>query len=179
MAGTTTSARGGSQHMIRTRTHLRASPLSEVRCGRTSADKRIIPGRVVLSRESVLIVDDNMLMRDTLQGILEMKGYDAATCEDGASALALACEKHFDIALIDFNMPGMNGDEVACLLRQLCPDAFIVGFSLANKKRAFLEAGADQFIRKEQLLADLIPIIENRNKEHLIRKSCYCEPTNL
>jgi len=112
---------------------------------------------------SVLVVDDNKIMRDMLRGILEAEGYAVSDCEDGPSALKLAGEKHFEIVLSDFQMPDMNGDEVVKLLRQQQPDTFIVGFSIADKKRVFLEAGANHFISKEQLLSDLIPMIENRN----------------
>ena len=116
-----------------------------------------------MGKASVLVVDDNKIMRDLLRGILESEGYSVISCEDGPSALKLAGEKHFEIVLTDFQMPGMNGDEVVKLLRQQYPDTFIVGFSIGNKKQAFLDAGANQFISKEQLLPDLIPMIENYN----------------
>ena len=112
---------------------------------------------------SILVVDDNKMMRDMLHGILEPAGYIVSSCEDGPSALKLAGEKHFEIVLTDFQMPVMNGDEVVKLLRQQYPNTFIIGFSLANKKQTFLAAGANQFISKEQLLPDLIPTIECRN----------------
>lgn len=115
-----------------------------------------------MRNETVLVVEDNKIMRDMLQGILAEKGYRVSACEDAPSALLLAGEKQYDIILTDYQMPHMNGDEMVCLLRQQCPDVYIIGFSLANKKQLFLEAGADQFIGKEQLLADLIPVIENR-----------------
>ena len=117
---------------------------------------------------SILVVDDNKMMRDTIRGILEPEGYAVVSCEDGPSALKLAGEKHFEIVLTDFQMPNMNGTEVVKILRQNQPDTFIVGFSLANKKQAFLEAGANQFISKEQLDRDLIPLIKNYNSDSSI-----------
>ena len=116
-----------------------------------------------MGNTSVLVVDDNKIMRDMLRGILEPEGYFVNSCEDGPSALKLASEKQFEIVLTDFQMPGMNGDEVVKRLRQQHPDTFIVGFSIANKRQDFLESGANQFISKEQLVQDLIPIIESRN----------------
>jgi CheY-like chemotaxis protein len=118
---------------------------------------------VSLGNASILVVDDNKTMRDTLQEFMETEGYSVVSCEDGPAALKLAGEKHFEIVLTDFQMPEMNGAEVVKLLRQQYPETFIIGFSLANKKQVFLEAGANQFISKEQLLSDLIPTIENRN----------------
>ena len=130
-----------------------------------------VPEEGEVKKDEVLLVDDNKMMRDTLQGYLEAQGYRVSACEDGPSALILASEKHFDIVLTDFQLPQMNGDEMVCLLRQQRSDRFIVGFSLGNKERAFLEAGADQFISKDQLLTDLIPAIEKRTRSCLTRQS--------
>jgi len=116
-----------------------------------------------MENASVLVIDDNQVMRDMLRGILESEGYSVNSCEDGPSALKLAGEKNFEIVLSDFQMPDMNGDEVIKLIRQQHPDSFIIGFSIANKKEAFLAAGANHFISKEQLISDLIHTIESRN----------------
>jgi CheY-like chemotaxis protein len=119
--------------------------------------------KVFMENASVLVIDDNKIMRDILRGILEPEGYSVNSCENGPSALKLAEEKHFEIVLSDFQMPDMNGDEVVKLMRLQHPDSFIIGFSLANKKQVFLEAGANHFINKEQLVPDLISVIESRN----------------
>ena len=116
-----------------------------------------------MGNASILVVDDNKMMRDTLRDILESEGYVVSSCEDGPSALELAAEVRFDIVLSDYQMPDMNGDEVVKLLRQRYPDTFIVGFSIADKKQVFLQAGANHFISKEDLHPDLIPLLENRN----------------
>ncbi|NTW60558.1 MAG: response regulator [Nitrospirae bacterium] len=123
-----------------------------------------------MRNEAVLIVDDNKIMRDTLQGLLEAKGYSVSTCEDAPSALLLAGKKQFDIVLADYQLPQMNGDEMVCLLRQQYPDVYIIGFSLANKKQAFLEAGADKFIRKEHIFAELLRAVENRTRNCVVER---------
>ena len=62
-------------------------------------------------RASILIVDDDADMCRTLLDILEDKGYSVVIAEDGSRALAEARSRHFDLALIDITMPGMNGVE--------------------------------------------------------------------
>ena len=79
------------------------------------------------------------------------------------SALRLSKEKQFEIVLTDFQMPEMNGDELIKQLREEQPETFIIGFSIGNKERSFLDAGANHFLKKEQLLTDLVPLLENRN----------------
>ena len=59
-----------------------------------------------MGNASVLVVDDNKIMRDMLRGILEPEGYSVNSCEEGPSALKLASEKQFEIVLTDFQMPG-------------------------------------------------------------------------
>ena len=112
---------------------------------------------------SVLVVDDNKIMRDMLREFLETEGYSVYLCEDGRSALRALKEKRFEIVLTDFQMPEMNGDEMIKQLREDQPETFIVGFSIGNKEQSFLDAGANRFLKKEQLLTDLVPLLKNRN----------------
>ncbi len=65
----------------------------------------------------VLCVDDNRDAADTLGVYLELVGYKARVCYDGASALAAADGFRPDAAILDLTMPGMNGDELGRRLR--------------------------------------------------------------
>ncbi len=65
----------------------------------------------------VLCVDDNRDVADSEAVLLEMSGYEVAVCYDGPSALAEALRFSPDVCLVDYNMPGMNGCEVARHLR--------------------------------------------------------------
>jgi CheY-like chemotaxis protein len=65
----------------------------------------------------VLVVDDNRDVADSAADLLRIVGFEARTCYDGPSALSAAGEFLPDVCLLDLNMPGMEGDEVARLLR--------------------------------------------------------------
>ena len=65
----------------------------------------------------VLCVDDNRDSADSEAILLELYGYEVSVCYDGASALAEALRFGPDVCLIDFNMPGMDGCELARRLR--------------------------------------------------------------
>ncbi len=114
-------------------------------------------------KEEILVVDDNKMMRDMLRGFLKTEGYSVHLCEDGHCALKVSKERQFDIVLTNFQMPEMNGDEMIKQLRADQPETYIIGFSIGNKERSFLDAGANRFLKKEQLLTDLMPLLENRN----------------
>ncbi len=66
----------------------------------------------------VLCVDDNRDAADTLGVLLELVGYRARVCYDGASALVAADDFRPDAAILDLSMPGMSGDELGRRLRQ-------------------------------------------------------------
>ena len=68
-------------------------------------------------RLRVLCVDDNHDIADSEVMLLDLCGFDARACYDGRRALAEAREFHPDVYLVDLNMPGMDGCEVARELR--------------------------------------------------------------
>jgi len=100
-----------------------------------------------------LIVDDSRFVRGYLRGMLEECGIACAEAADGRAALELLHgDVTFDLALVDWNMPVMNGLE---MLRQLRADGFsdlkvmMVTTEAENDYivRA-LEAGADEYLMK-------------------------------
>ncbi len=117
-----------------------------------------------MSDKNVLVIDDNRTTIDILRTILESEGFRVSYCENGKTALNRVKAGRFKIIVTDYRMPEMNGDEVTRLLRPLCPDAFIIGFSLELKDHAFFKAGADAFVFKHELVHELIPLIKNRTE---------------
>jgi CheY-like chemotaxis protein len=69
----------------------------------------------------VLVVDDNHDAATTLGTLLETAGYEVQTCFDAKSALKLADRFDPDACVLDINMPGMDGYELARKLRQKHP----------------------------------------------------------
>lgn len=61
---------------------------------------------------TVLAVDDQELMRDLLERLLRVEGYNVLTAASGASALSIVQEQPVDLVLLDMMMPGMSGIEV-------------------------------------------------------------------
>lgn len=99
----------------------------------------------------VLVADDEPLTADMLALMLAFRGYEVVCAHDGAEALARARETRPDVVLMDVLMPGLEGVDVARLLRSDpdlggCP---IVLFSSADEGEVeWRAAGANLFLQK-------------------------------
>lgn len=118
--------------------------------------------------KGVLVVDDNKTTRDILRTILESEGYAVTCCADGLSAIKTAKGKGFSAFLVDYRMPVMNGVEATAALRRLYPEKLIIGFSIENREHEFLKAGADTFIRKDELSSRLIEELQGYGRSRRI-----------
>ncbi|HEU4686145.1 MAG TPA: response regulator, partial [Nitrospira sp.] len=87
---------------------------------KTVGDQRAasVIGPVADIGETVLVVDDEQLVRDLLVQFLSLRGYRALGAKDGSDALAMIEQASPDLVLLDLFMPGMNGAEVLRRLRQ-------------------------------------------------------------
>lgn len=105
------------------------------------------------SKSTILIVDDEVSGRDTLEAILEPEGYILVMAENGYQAIEKALLTKPDVILLDVMMPGMNGFEVCRRIRaekQLAeiPILFLTALDDRQSLLNGLEAGADEFISK-------------------------------
>lgn len=80
-------------------------------------------------RPSVLIVDDESVIADTLTEILNRSGYHAVAAYDGESALETALLKPPEMLITDVVLPGMNGIELAIQIKRIFPDCKTLLFS--------------------------------------------------
>ena len=102
---------------------------------------------------TVLIVDDESIVRETLKRLLEGEGYDLAFARNGVEALTRAAELTPDLILLDVVMPGMTGFEVCQHLRRdrllaEVPIVIVTALRDRHSRLQGIEAGADDFIAK-------------------------------
>ncbi len=65
----------------------------------------------------LLVVDDEMIIRDPISLYLEELGYEVEHAENGVEALHLICSKDYDLVILDISMPYMNGHELSQALK--------------------------------------------------------------
>lgn len=115
----------------------------------------------------VLVVDDYADAADLLAEALSFSGYEVSTVNDGAAAVELAAREPHGAAFIDIGMPGMDGYEVARLLRAQPsgPSMYLValtGHSGDAEKRRSAEAGFDLHLVKPVDVMRVATLLEKR-----------------
>ena len=120
----------------------------------------------------VLVVDDELSIRRTLHTTLSSLGFKVAEALGGEQAVSVIRREPCDVALLDINLPGMNGIEVCRALRKLCPQLPIVVLSVGDDpedKIDVLDAGADDYVTKPfhvgELMARLRAVMR-RTQDH-------------
>ncbi|RKZ05723.1 sigma-54-dependent Fis family transcriptional regulator, partial [bacterium] len=100
---------------------------------------------------SILVVDDEQIVRESLGAWLREDGHKTRLCADGRQALAAARDEEFELALVDLKMPGMDGLEVARRLRDFSPRTTVVvmtAFASVDTAVLALKEGAYDYITK-------------------------------
>src|SRR3954467_1257818 len=121
---------------------------------------------------SILIIDDEAAIRESLETLLDLEGYSLESAESGEEGLARLAARPFDLVLLDFALPDMNGLEVLAEIRDRDPQLAVIMITaygtVENAVRA-VQAGATNFIQKpwdnEKLLADVRAAVARRRAE--------------
>jgi two-component system KDP operon response regulator KdpE len=103
-------------------------------------------------------VDDEMSIRRALHTTLHSLGFQTIEAARGEEALSLVRMHHFDVILLDINMPGMSGVEACRSIRRLYPRIPILMLTVRDSeddKVEALDAGADDYITKPFQLREL------------------------
>lgn len=108
----------------------------------------------------VLIVEDDPIIRQTVQYALKRAGFDTLVSADGHEGLAIAQREAPDLVVLDLMLPGINGYEIAERIRETDQEVAIIMVTALDQDRdkvRGLDAGADDYITKpfsmEELLA--------------------------
>ena len=120
---------------------------------------------------TVLIADDDTLVREAYKAVLEQRGHVVLVAEDGARAIALVESGHVDVVLLDILMPRKEGLETLIELKRQFPRLTIFAMSggTVRNKTDFLSIamkfGADGILRKPFEPQVLIDLIEGRQTD--------------
>lgn len=103
-----------------------------------------------MSRGSILVVDDDVSVRDVVRRYLEREGFRVVLAGDGESALDLLTESEPDLVVLDLMLPGVSGLEVCKRMRQRTklPVVMLTALGEESDRVLGLELGADDYVVK-------------------------------
>ncbi len=144
------------------------------RSGARRAPAESEPAQKIKPELEILLVEDNPVNRRLAQHVLEKEGYRVVAADNGAAALKTLERKHFDLVLMDVQMPRMDGIETTAAIRNrekvtggYIPIVALTAHAMVGDRERCLKAGMDGYLIKPIQPAMLLEAIE---RLHL---ACY------
>jgi DNA-binding NtrC family response regulator len=128
--------------------------------------------RSVPAAGSVLIIDDEAAIRESLETLLELEGYGVESASTGEEGLARIGERSFDLVLLDLALPDRNGMDLLAEMHLQDPGLSIImvtAYGTVENAVKAMQAGAANFVQKpwdnEKLLADVRAAVARHRAE--------------
>jgi DNA-binding NtrC family response regulator len=122
----------------------------------------------VADASRILVVDDELFVRELLLEFLGQNGFEVYLADRGARAIELAGDRPFDLCLLDLKMPEMNGLEVLAEFEKL-PQApltvLMTGYPTVESAVACLRSGVFDYVIKPFKLPELLSTVQKGLKE--------------
>ena len=121
--------------------------------------------------EQVLIIEDDIDVRENIAEVLKFKGYNVSVAMDGAIGLSKLKDQRFDLVISDIMMPGLDGYQVLQKIKKnpvtsQIPVILLTAKTMIESKIEGVEHGADDYITKpfnaKELVARVKNLIETR-----------------
>jgi DNA-binding NtrC family response regulator len=103
------------------------------------------------TKANLLVVDDELIVRDSLDKWFQEEGYDVTVAENAHEALTKMAAKHFDLALVDIKMPGTDGVELQRRMHEVDPEMLVIimtGYASVETAVSALKNGAYDYVSK-------------------------------
>lgn len=111
----------------------------------------------------IMVIDDEPSVLESFKMILKIKDYDVATFSDGPSALAQLEKGKFDIAFVDYKLPGMDGLEVLKKIKGTDPEVEVIivtAYATESSHANAITLGALEYLRKPFLMEEIYELVE-------------------
>jgi DNA-binding response OmpR family regulator len=121
-----------------------------------------------LPKVAVLCIDDDISLLQCEKAFLETFGYTAVTASSGREGLELASAHSFDVVVVDYFMPEMDGQELAIAMRRRWPQTPIIMLSGIEDVPTQVLNAVDAFVVKDCLASELLPAITLLREKQLV-----------
>jgi len=116
------------------------------------------------TKASLLVVDDELIVRDSLGKWFQEEGYEVTMADSAQEALTKMGEGRFDLALLDIKMPGVDGIELQGRIHDIAPDMIVImmtGYASVETAVAALKNGAYDYVLKPFDPDDMAHTVQN------------------
>jgi len=123
----------------------------------------------VNEKANLLIVDDELIVRDSLSKWFREEGYEVSVAESASEALTKLAGLHYDVALVDIKMPGTDGIELQRRLHEINPALIVIimtGYASVETAVAALKNGAYDYVTKPFDPDDIAHTVRNALAHH-------------
>ena len=110
-------------------------------------------------KQTILCIDNDEVMLRYEKTLLERSGYTVLSAVSAEQGLRLATICKCDAVLLDYDMPVMNGCEVASEIKRLRPELIVIMVSGSEMPVSAALAAVDAFIPKLEVIRELLPVI--------------------
>jgi CheY-like chemotaxis protein len=122
-------------------------------------------GEAIATQQRILVVDDDQTVIEVVRRVLEAQGHEVDIAYDGRAGVTLIEQTEYDLIILDFNMPELDGIEVYYFIEQLNPDltrrvVFITGDADRPQVRSFLEVVDRPVLTKPFTKQKLLAFVE-------------------
>lgn len=133
-----------------------------------------------MTPDTILVIDDELMTRDIIEGFLYPDGYELAFASSGAEAMEMLSKTEPDLILLDILMPDMDGFEVCRRIKanaqwRHIPIIIVTALQGKNDVIKGFEAGADDFIHKPfndiELRARVRAMLRRKKRQDQIQAS--------
>jgi len=121
---------------------------------------------------SILVIDDEAGIRESLEVLLTLEGYSVRMANDGEEGLRVLELENFDLVLLDLALPGQSGLELLPQIKERQPELpviMITAYGTVDNVVEAVRAGAENFVQKpwdnEKLLADIRSAVARHKAE--------------
>lgn len=124
----------------------------------------------------ILIIDDELIVRTALKGVLSNHGFEVKVCENGRKALTLLQEESFDLVLLDLRLPDINGLDLLPEIKKFSPHTGVIVITAYAEVKSAVRAikeGAFDYLSKpfqeEELLIAIEKFLKFRDLERELK----------
>jgi len=121
-----------------------------------------------MSKHSILVVDDELLIRDLLYDFFQDQGWEISIADNGKKAMEILKSKDVDLLLTDIKMPEMDGLDLTGYVRENYPELPVIlmtGFPSVDSAVTALRAKVEDYIIKPFNINQLYKTVESKVKE--------------